>query len=148
MELAAELGAIAARAQPKTVALLAEIGRDLGIALQMLDDLSGITSERRIDKGSEDLRLARPSWVLAWLAECVDDVSYLRFRTAIDALANGERTPVALARELAPLVSTHGRAAIRGKLGEIRARARAFAANPALISELESELSRLERYDG
>jgi geranylgeranyl pyrophosphate synthase len=147
MELAAELGAISARARPAVVRVLAEIGRDLGIALQMLDDLSGITSERRREKGFEDLTLARPSWVWAWLAELADDVSYLRFRTALEAVVSGERTPDTLARDLSMYVSAHGRNVIRAKLGGVRARARALLADPAGISELEDELSRLERYD-
>ena len=69
-------------------------------------------------------------------------------RAALEAVVSGERAPAALCRELSLSVAAHGRAATREKLGAVRTRARALAADPQCISELESELSRLERYDG
>lgn len=148
MELAAELGALAAEAEPSKVRALTTLGRDIGIALQMLDDLTGITSERRCHKGHEDLLEARPSWAWAWLAECVDDVSYLRLRGLEEAVVRRDLHPEVVAEQLRPLIADHGRAAIRERLTESLVSCREiFGASPAL-GELESELTRLERYDG
>jgi geranylgeranyl pyrophosphate synthase len=79
-ELAAALGAIAAGAPSATVRALSEFGLELGIGLQMLDDLSGITQEKRCHKGHEDLRGGRPTWPWAWAAESADRLSYGRLR--------------------------------------------------------------------
>jgi geranylgeranyl pyrophosphate synthase len=81
MELAAELGATAARGDAESRLVLAELGAELGVALQMLDDLTGICVVRRRDQGKEDLVLGRPTWVWAWLAARCDHLSYLRFRS-------------------------------------------------------------------
>ena len=62
LELSCALGAIAAHATPEVELALATFGRDVGVALQMFDDLSGIVSPSRKDKGQEDLAGARPTW--------------------------------------------------------------------------------------
>ena len=66
--LAAGLGALVGGAADETVRASIRFGRDLGAGLQMLDDLSGVTSSRRAHKGHEDLVHDRPSWPWAWLA--------------------------------------------------------------------------------
>jgi geranylgeranyl pyrophosphate synthase len=148
MELAAELGATAARADAESLAMLAELGSELGVALQMLDDLTGICIERRRDKGREDLALGRPTWVWAWLAKQSDHLSYLRFRSALDAVHRGEFEPLLLAEQLAEQVSRSGRSVIRERLRNMLGRVQArFAGSPAL-SELEREFERLEAYGG
>jgi len=104
MELAAELGALAAGASPERTRVLADVGRDVGVALQMLDDLSGIAVARRAHKGREDLLAARPSWVWAWLAQSVDRVTYRRLRSMAESVARGELEPDGLAALLAERV--------------------------------------------
>jgi geranylgeranyl pyrophosphate synthase len=47
---------------------LYHFGEQLGLALQMYDDLSGILKESRWDKGDEDLIHGRLTWVWAWMA--------------------------------------------------------------------------------
>jgi geranylgeranyl pyrophosphate synthase len=74
--LAAAMGARCAGAPPQTVDRIRAFGSRVGVALQMLDDWSGIRSEKRRNKGLEDLRLGRATWPWAWLAEHVDQVSY------------------------------------------------------------------------
>jgi geranylgeranyl pyrophosphate synthase len=148
MELAAELGAAAAGADPESLTVLAELGSELGVVLQMLDDLTGICVERRRDKGREDLLLGRPTWVWAWLAERCDRLSYLRFRSLLEAVQRGELDPLLLAERLAEQIEEAGRAAIRGRLERALVRVRArFADSPAL-AELQREFARLETYGG
>jgi geranylgeranyl pyrophosphate synthase len=148
MELAAELGATAARAEPESLSVLAELGAELGVALQMLDDLTGICVERRRDKGREDLVLGRPTWVWAWLAEQCDRLSYLRFRSVLEAVQRAELDPLLLAAQLAEQIGEVGRAAIRKRLNDaLRRVTLRFAGSPAL-GELEREFERLEAYGG
>ncbi|HYQ27458.1 MAG TPA: polyprenyl synthetase family protein, partial [Polyangiaceae bacterium] len=68
-ELAALMGALTAGAPQSRARAIADFAQELGVGLQMLDDLGGITSERRAHKGHEDLRHARPTWPWAWAAE-------------------------------------------------------------------------------
>lgn len=76
MGLAGRLGARAAGADEARVQAIGSFGREVGIGLQMLDDLSGIVKESRRAKGIEDLRLGRPTWPWAWLAESSDDLTF------------------------------------------------------------------------
>lgn len=148
MELSAELGGLAAEAPPERVNALARIGRDIGIGLQMLDDLTGITSERRCHKGHEDLVDARPTWPWAWLAESADDVSYARMRALEESVARRDLHPELVAEPLRELVGETGRAAIRERLDSALATCRETFGGARGIVELERELLRLERYDG
>jgi len=147
-ELSAELGAIAAGASSELVHVLAELGRDLGVALQMLDDWTGICSESRRHKGHEDLCGARPSWPWAWLAELLDDVSYVRLRVLAESVARRDLPPDGLAEQIRTLLGDTPRRAIRAQLARSRAACHERFAGSAVLAELERELMRLERYDG
>ncbi|MDQ2647581.1 MAG: hypothetical protein M3020_27545, partial [Myxococcota bacterium] len=104
--------------------------------------------ERRRDKGREDLMLGRPTWVWAWLAERCDRLSYLRFRSVLEAVQREELDPLLLAEQLAEQIEEVGRAAIRGRLERALARvSERFPESPAL-AELEREFARLETYGG
>jgi hypothetical protein len=86
MELAAELGATAARADPESLSVLAELGAELGVALQMLDDLTGICVERQaVQRGELD-----PLLLAAQLAEQIGEVG----RAAIQKRLNDARRRV------------------------------------------------------
>lgn len=148
MLLAAEVGALAAGGSEERVACLAKIGCELGIALQMLDDLTGITCVRRCHKGHEDLLEARPSWVWAWLAELEDDIGYLRLRALEEQVVARELHPEIVAEELRVRVAELGRCAVRERLrGVVAELGRVFPAGPA-VDALRDEIERLERYDG
>ena len=148
MELAAELGALAAGASPTKLEVLAALGRDIGVALQMLDDWTGLRCARRRHKGREDLLASRASWPWAWLAERTDSVSYRRFRTALESVTAGELDPDLLADQLCEAIGDHAPTVIRAKLDSALSLARRVLGETKGILELESELERLERYDG
>ena len=90
--LATALGAIAADAAPERVEAIAVFGRELGVGLQMLDDLSGVINAARRHKALEDLRHGRATWVWSFLAEELDRRAYealLReLRLAMDGVAS------------------------------------------------------------
>jgi geranylgeranyl pyrophosphate synthase len=82
LALSCSLGAIAAHASPMVETALSNFGREVGVALQMFDDLSGIVSPARRAKGNEDLSASRPTWVWAWLAADLDAHSFRTLQRA------------------------------------------------------------------
>ncbi|MCA9563262.1 MAG: polyprenyl synthetase family protein, partial [Myxococcales bacterium] len=66
MRFAAQLGAYGADATADVIEAVGTFGYHMGIALQMLDDRSGVLAADRKDKGLEDLRLRRVTWPWAW----------------------------------------------------------------------------------
>lgn len=148
MELAAELGGLAAGGSAEQVEVLRGLGCAVGVALQMLDDLTGITSERRCHKGHEDLIGARPTWVWAWLSRRADHVTYLRLRSLLEAVAGRDVHPEVLAMQLREHVADWGRSVVRERLRGALDQARRVFDDARGLSVLEAELERLERYDG
>lgn len=148
LELAANLGALAGNAPPERALTLARFGRELGVALQMLDDLGGIFSETRAHKGHEDLLLGRPTWPWAWLAASVSETEYAALQRLARLVEQRDRHP----EELAEKMREHLGAAPRRRVQQ-RVR-RAFAElkqqlgpSPAL-TQLSAEIARLERSYG
>jgi geranylgeranyl pyrophosphate synthase len=167
MELAAALGAVAAGAGPRALEAMCRFGRELGMGLQMLDDLGGITCASRRDKGAEDLLLGRPTWPWAWaaagsspgvFAELQRHARSLSADAAARGGANGRapgdanggaqaRTGAvdALGQALAAIVGETGRARVQSRLRLALAVLHdALGASPVLDT-LEAELGRLER---
>ncbi len=147
-ELAATLGALAAGAEPGVVAALGTMGRNFGVALQMLDDLTGLTSTERCHKGHEDLLAARPTWPWALLSEHVDEVAYQRFRSLAEAVTSRDLHPEALAEPLREQVGGVGFRAVRAHLRKTRQALSDAIGEPEGFAELAAEMERLERFDG
>jgi geranylgeranyl pyrophosphate synthase len=148
MELAAELGARSAEASPERIGTLCSLGREIGLCLQMLDDLSGVTSERRRHKGREDLLASRPSWVWAWLAQATDRLTFQRLRGKAEAVARGEHDPNELVVLFAERIGDLGRRAVKARLAGALSLARTAFGDARGLLELETELVRLRRFDG
>lgn len=148
LELSARLGALAAGASVERMECLARFGRELGVALQMLDDLGGIFSEARAHKGHEDLRLGRPTWPWAWLAVSRSESDYAALQSLARSVEGGERSPEELAQRLrdhlgsAPRRRVHHR--VRRALAHLE---RELGASPAL-TQLSADIARLERSYG
>lgn len=85
MGFAGLVGAAVANADSKMLGLLDDFGCDLGVALQMFDDLGNVIGRCEPAKRYEDLILARPSWIWACAADCAPE-EYQEFRAAIRAL--------------------------------------------------------------
>ena len=142
-ELAAALGALAAGAPADRVEALAGLGRELGVALQMLDDLSGVVSASRRDKGLEDLRLLRPTWPWAWLAEEAGDIAFAHAQELGKRVVEGQ--PAAeLADFLAEAVAERGRLIARGRIQPAAQALRAQVGASPHLDAVEHEIQRLE----
>jgi geranylgeranyl pyrophosphate synthase len=68
MGFAALLGAVISASSGRVLSVLDDFGRDLGVALQMYDDLGNAIGKCEPSKRYEDLMLSRPSWVWACAA--------------------------------------------------------------------------------
>ncbi|HEY5282069.1 MAG TPA: hypothetical protein VIM14_04700, partial [Polyangia bacterium] len=104
-------------------------GRELGLALQQLDDLGNLTAKGPAAKRHEDLRNGRLTWPWAWAAELLDPLAYKNLELAARSLAvtglGARPTPRALAEALLRVAGQHRRHFIvhrlRGMLGELAA---------------------------
>jgi len=87
--LAAALGALAADATPDHVSAIATLGRELGVGLQMLDDLSGVLNSARRHKALEDLQHGRVTWLWSLLSQELDRPAYDAFLRELRAVMAG-----------------------------------------------------------
>jgi geranylgeranyl pyrophosphate synthase len=95
---ATALGATAAGATKARVDAIAAFGSELGVGLQMLDDVSGVLNLARRHKATEDLRNGRATWLWAWLAEELEPAAYTALRAEISAVLAGSASEALLER--------------------------------------------------
>jgi geranylgeranyl pyrophosphate synthase len=145
LELSAEIGAIAAGAPPVLRRELKSFGRSYGVALQMLDDVSGLFDERRAHKGHEDLLHGRPTWPWAWLAERQDEVGYSRLQHRAREVERRELHPEVLAKQLRKELGDAPYRDIHGTLARALARLEPHVASRRLLDPLAEEIEHLER---
>lgn len=144
-ELAALMGALGAGAPQAKTQAISEFGCELGVGLQMLDDLGGIVSERLAHKGHEDLKHARPTWPWAWAAQRSAPRDYAQIRKLGSAVSSSGEHPEHLAVVLRDLVAESGKAEAHVHLQRALARlAEALPDQQRALSELEHEVTRLE----
>lgn len=91
MGFAAWLGGAVAGVSERTLAVLDEFGVDLGVALQMFDDVGNVVGKCDPQKRYEDLMLGRPSWIWACAARCFDRYQYENFLAAVARLPDAAR---------------------------------------------------------
>jgi geranylgeranyl pyrophosphate synthase len=144
-ELAAHMGAIAAGASHAKAQAIADFGSSLGAGLQMLDDLGGVSSERRAAKGHEDLRHGCPTWPWAWAAQKLDPRDYLAIQRLGQLVSTAREPPEQLAASLRAAVSKHGRAEAHARLWAAHGQLARAVPEPRALFELERELTRLEK---
>ena len=88
MGFAALLGAVMSASSGRVLSILDDFGRDLGVALQMFDDLGNAIGKCEPSKRYEDLTLARPSWVWACAAAHTPR-DYQEFLAVVGRLPDG-----------------------------------------------------------
>ena len=86
MGFAALLGAMISASSGRVLSILDDFGRDLGVALQMYDDLGNAIGKCEPSKRYEDLMLARPSWVWACAAANSTPRDYQEFLATVRRL--------------------------------------------------------------
>ena len=86
MGFAALLGAVLADASERLLSCLEQFGRELGVALQMFDDLGNAIGKCDPAKRYEDLALSRPSWLWACAAQSSSNADYRQFVAAVRKL--------------------------------------------------------------
>ena len=86
MGFAALLGAVISASSGRVLSILDDFGRDLGVALQMFDDLGNAIGKCEPSKRYEDLTLARPSWVWACAAANSTPRDYQEFLAAVASI--------------------------------------------------------------
>jgi geranylgeranyl pyrophosphate synthase len=91
MGFALALGGLLALLPERGLAVLDDFGHDLGVALQMFDDLGNLQGKREPAKQYEDLLLHRPSWVWACAAQDYTPDEYRSFSDAVRQLPERAR---------------------------------------------------------
>lgn len=86
MGFAMLLGGLVSELPERGLSLLDEFGHNLGVALQMFDDLGNVSGKRDPAKQYEDLLLHRPSWVWARAAQDYTPDEYRRFSEVVRRL--------------------------------------------------------------
>lgn len=148
LELSAEIGAIAAGAEPGLRREFSAFGRSYGVALQMLDDVSGLFEERRAHKGHEDLLNGRPTWPWAWLARRQDEVGYSRLQHRAREVERRELHPEVLAKQLRKELGQAPYREIHATLAQALSRLEAHVGSSRLLDPLAEEIEHLERAYG
>jgi len=147
-ELAAEVGAIAGGASPELQAALSSFARSYGVALQMLDDASGLYQARRAHKGHEDLLNCRPTWPWAWLAQSQDELGYSRLQHQAQAVARAELPAETLAAAMRRHLGDAPHRAVQLELAAAFERLQSQVQARELLAPLAEELTRLEKAYG
>ena len=127
--LATGMGALIAGGSDAQVEATTKFGRELGLALQQLDDLGNLSGKGPAAKRYEDLRNGRLTWPWAWAAEILSPLEYQNMEAVARALqgaGHGLRPNArALAEALLRVAGEHRRHFIvhrlRGSLGELAA---------------------------
>jgi geranylgeranyl pyrophosphate synthase len=146
--LAMAVGVTAAGATLEQVECAERFGRDLGLALQQLDDMGNLLSKSAGRKRHEDLFHGRLTWPWAWAAETLDALSFARLEAAAiaarEARQGGRPNTTALAARLmeiaGPLRRNFIANRLRRSLGELSAH---FGEVPA-IGQLAGQVRLLE----
>ena len=148
MGLAAEISAVAAGSSNAVSTSFQRFGESLGIGLQMLDDLGGLTSERRCHKGHEDLLHGRPTWPWAWLARESSEMEYLRLQQKAREVEAHDLHPEALAEHLRRALGPNAKARVLNHIAKTVCLLPRDLPGGHRVRELQDELSRLMRsYD-
>jgi geranylgeranyl pyrophosphate synthase len=142
--LAAGLGAIVGGASQELVVAAMNSGRELGGALQMLDDLSGLTNASRYHKGHEDLTHDRPTWPWAWLSAELDRPAFAALQAAAEETRAGA-DPARLGATLRELVAPHGRRWVHDAVEDAFTRFEKAGPPPSILVLLRREVERLEK---
>lgn len=147
VRLASSLGARSAGASESVVTSVGAYGSEVGIALQMLDDWSGVSVPGRKEKGLEDLRLERLTWPWAWLAETADESEWSSTMDRLRGLPGGD-APDLLRTTMHEQLAAVAPARIRAQLDAAASRLAADFPDSPARDAARADLDELERAFG
>jgi len=146
--LAMAVGAIAAGGTVDQVDCAEKFGRDLGLALQQLDDMGNLASKKAGKKRHEDLHHGRLTWPWAWAAETLDALSFALLEstaTSIRELRQGGRpNTTALAARLMEIAGPLRRNFIANQLRRSLAQLNDVFGDGAATRQLAAQVRLLE----
>jgi geranylgeranyl pyrophosphate synthase len=148
MEFCTHLGALAAGGSDDQVNALRAFGCEAGTALQMLDDLGTVQSERRREKAREDLENASPTWVWAWTSEKAAPWQYDELREMARHVAEDAAPFEPLRHSLDQFLGEDMRTPIVDRLNRAVEDASSFVCSNDLLTRVRQELVRLEQSYG
>ncbi|HSI05422.1 MAG TPA: polyprenyl synthetase family protein [Myxococcota bacterium] len=141
MSAAARLGAIAAGAPSAVIEALGAFGCELGICLQLLDDLANLSSQSDPQKRLEDLRARRITWVWSWLARHRPREQVLDLRRRI---LEGNGTVEPTAAEIVAMLGDGPRLEVRDRLHTASLKLATLLGEHPTFEVLFAEVRRLE----
>jgi len=146
--LAMAVGAMAAGGNAEQVTCAENFGRDLGLALQQLDDMGNLASKRAGRKRHEDLQHGRLTWPWAWAAETLDALSFARLEAAAtsvrEARQGGRPNTTALAARLMEIAGPLRRKFVANQLRRSLAGLSALFGEGSATNQLASQVGLLE----
>jgi geranylgeranyl pyrophosphate synthase len=148
MAFAARLGGIAANTAEHRVEALTKFGAELGVGLQMMDDVGGLLNEARWSKGAEDLMLSRPTWPWVWLASELSSGRYAELRGLAADVRDGRLRPEFLARRMQQELRSTGRQRVRLHLQRAFEELSSVFGTSEELDSIYEETQRLEKSYG
>lgn len=151
MGMSAAIGVCAAGGDGARIDSAREAGQQIGLGLQLLDDITGVLVHERREKAFEDLAAGRPTWVWALVAECCDADEYAalmaRYRKRRRGPGAGEECRRLRAR-LALLIGERARARASAILQRVPDDLARTFGDGAAVAALCADLRQLERAYG
>ena len=147
MGMAVELGATVAGADADTICVLRTFGKRVGVALQMLNDLSELTGTAGPLKHPEDLTHGRITWPWAWAAQRLPAAQFDALQVRGANLAAGTGDAAVLARSLLAALGADPQRPIRQLLEYAFLDLTEAVGDIPVLAVVRVELDRLTRYD-
>lgn len=152
--MSAAIGVCAAGGDDARIDAARQAGQQIGLGLQLLDDITGVLVRERREKAFEDLAAGRPTWVWALVAEGCDadeyaalTARYRRLRSTSPA-ADQRRWLRGLRARLALLVGERGRDRASDILRRVPDDLVSSFGNGPAVEALRADLGELEQAYG
>jgi len=150
VELAMKLGCVSASATPKLTNAISAFGIQIGIALQMRNDLDELKTARSDSKNhsqvgrSDDLRHGRVTWPWVWYAQLAGQ-SACRKLTAALGQTPQQSAVCDVAQELFERTFQHGNGLIQSLISEQTRLLGEYVVDEALLTKVRSRLRSIEQ---
>jgi geranylgeranyl pyrophosphate synthase len=145
MGFAAELGAIAGEVETRKADAASALGNSIGVALQMLNDLSDLAPRDGPQRGYEDLAGRRPTWCWVWAYEVLDAPEYSQVLRTLTTMSDDRTAISSFAETLRASILLHARFEIDRVLNTALD---AWSSQFGLDAELTTIMEEVRRLEG